>query len=43
MNLSLAEIMDGLIADIRAFAGSNVFSDDVCLLGMEVARTGGNG
>ena len=43
MNLPLPETMDGLIADVRAFAGGNDFSDDVCLLGMEVARTGDNG
>ena len=43
MNLPLPELLDGLIADVRAFAGGNDFSDDVCLLGMEVARTAGNG
>lgn len=43
LNLPLPELMDGLIADVRAFAGGNDFSDDVCLLGMEVARTGGTG
>ena len=39
----LPALLDGLITDVRAFAGGNDFSDDVCLLGMEVARTGGNG
>lgn len=43
MNQPLSELMDGLIADVRAFAGGNDFSDDVCLLGMEIARTGSNG
>jgi serine phosphatase RsbU (regulator of sigma subunit) len=43
LDLPLPELMDGLIADVRAFAGGNDFSDDVCLLGMEVARTGGSG
>ena len=43
MNLPLPELLDGLIADVRAFADGNDFSDDVCLLGMEVARTGGSG
>ena len=43
MNLPLPELMDGLIADVRAFADGNDFSDDVCLLGMEVARTAGSG
>lgn len=43
INLPLPELMDGLIADVRAFAGDNDFCDDVCLLGMEVARTAGSG
>jgi sigma-B regulation protein RsbU (phosphoserine phosphatase) len=43
MHLPLPPLLDGLIADVRAFAGGNDFCDDVCLLGMEVARTGGNG
>jgi len=43
MNLPLPELLDGLIADVRAFAGGDDFCDDVCLLGMEVARTAGNG
>lgn len=38
MNLALPELLDGLIADARAFAGTHEFDDDVCLLGMEVAR-----
>ncbi len=43
INLPLPELMDGLIADVRAFAGGEDFDDDVCLLGMEVARTPGSG
>lgn len=43
LNLPLPELLDGLIADVRGFAGGNEFEDDVCLLGMEVARTAGNG
>ncbi len=30
-------MLDGLLADVREFAGANGFSDDVCLLGAEVA------
>ena len=36
----LSEIFDGLLADIRAFSGRNDFDDDVCLVGLDVARTG---
>jgi sigma-B regulation protein RsbU (phosphoserine phosphatase) len=43
LNLPLAGLLDGLIADVRAFAGGNDFGDDVCLLGMEVARIAGSG
>lgn len=43
LHLPLPELLDGVIADVRAFAGGNEFEDDVCLLGMEVARTAGNG
>ena len=43
MHLPLPELLDGVIADVRTFAAGNDFSDDVCLLGMEVARTGGRG
>jgi hypothetical protein len=28
-----------LIEDVRTYAGSDGFTDDVCLLGMEIART----
>jgi sigma-B regulation protein RsbU (phosphoserine phosphatase) len=43
LQLPMGELMDGLIADVRAHAGENEFEDDVCLLGMEVARTVGRG
>jgi len=43
MHLPLPELLDGLIADVRTFAGDEDFCDDVCLLGMEVARTPGSG
>ena len=38
MNLPPAELCDALIAGVRAFAGEVTFSDDVCLLSLEVAR-----
>ncbi len=43
LNLPLAQTLDELFADVRAFAGGNDFSDDVCLLGMEVAPTARSG
>jgi sigma-B regulation protein RsbU (phosphoserine phosphatase) len=43
MNLPLPALLDGIIADVRAFAGGDEFSDDVSLLGMEVARIAGSG
>ena len=43
LNLPLAQTLDELLADVRAFAGGNDFSDDVCLLGMEVAPTARSG
>ena len=33
----LEELLDGVLARVRTFAGSGTFNDDVCLLGMEVA------
>lgn len=42
-NLPLPDLLDGLIEDVRKFSGAADFSDDVCLLGMEVAETGGSG
>jgi serine phosphatase RsbU (regulator of sigma subunit) len=43
MDRPLPELLDGLIADVRSFAGDEEFCDDVCLLGMEVARTDDKG
>lgn len=43
MNLPLPELLDGVIAEVRRFSGGAEFADDVCLLGMEVAGTGGSG
>jgi serine phosphatase RsbU (regulator of sigma subunit) len=39
-HLSLAppELCDALIAGVRTFAGGAAFSDDVCLLSVEIAR-----
>lgn len=36
----LPELLDMLFSEVRAFSGDAEFSDDVCLLGMEVARIG---
>ena len=36
--LSTAELFTQLFAEIRQFTNSTLFSDDVCLLGMEVTR-----
>lgn len=37
IRLPLASLLDELIAEVRAFSGGAEFSDDVCLLAMEVA------
>lgn len=34
----LPELLDGLLAEVRAFSAGADFLDDVCLLGLEVAR-----
>lgn len=39
VQLPLGELLDGLIAETRAYTEGNEFEDDVCLLGMEIART----
>jgi sigma-B regulation protein RsbU (phosphoserine phosphatase) len=36
----LAEVVDGVIADVRGFCGAGEFEDDVCLLGVELAPGG---
>jgi len=44
MNLPPPALCDALIAEVQTFAGENAFSDDVCLLSMEVVRLDtGNG
>ena len=43
MRQPLPELLDGVIADVREFSAGAEFDDDVCLLGMEVAGTGGRG
>ncbi|HEX9047661.1 MAG TPA: fused response regulator/phosphatase [Verrucomicrobiae bacterium] len=42
-NCALPALLDGVLADVRTFAAGNDFADDVCLLGMEIARTGRSG
>ncbi len=36
MGLPAADLLDGLVAEARAFSGGAEFSDDVCLLALEV-------
>lgn len=43
VELPLGELLDGLIAAARAYTEGNEFEDDVCLLGMEIARTASRG
>jgi sigma-B regulation protein RsbU (phosphoserine phosphatase) len=33
-----AELLDRVVADVRAFAANQEFSDDVCLLGVEIGE-----
>jgi sigma-B regulation protein RsbU (phosphoserine phosphatase) len=40
LKLPPPELLDGLLAEVRRFSGGAEFGDDVCLLGMEVARVG---
>jgi len=40
MGLSLGGVVDGLIDDIRGFCQGEPFSDDVCLLGVNVSSVG---
>jgi len=42
MRLPMVDVVEGLIEDIRGFCGAEEFTDDVCLLGVEVARCGVN-
>lgn len=34
------QLLDALLADVRAFSGETEFQDDVCLVGVEIARVG---
>ena len=34
------QLFDGLLADVRQFTGHQEFTDDVCLIGMEIMRVG---
>lgn len=38
--LPLDDILNGVVSDARDFGGNNGFSDDVCLVGMELVQTG---
>lgn len=38
MKLPLEKLCDEIVAAVRAFSGGTEFADDVCLLGVEVAR-----
>lgn len=38
--LPLPALLDGMIADVRTYSNGAEFDDDVCLLGIEVARIG---
>ncbi|MCU0771000.1 MAG: fused response regulator/phosphatase [Verrucomicrobia bacterium] len=40
MHLPLTQLVEGVIEDVRCFCGGEEFLDDVCLLGVEVVRTG---
>jgi serine phosphatase RsbU (regulator of sigma subunit) len=34
------EFFDRVVEDIRKYSGSGTFADDVCVVGMEIRRTG---
>ncbi len=40
MRMPCAELFDELLKEIRAYSQNAIFSDDVCMVGMEVARIG---
>jgi serine phosphatase RsbU (regulator of sigma subunit) len=42
LSMPPAQLFDELLAEIRAFSIRQEFSDDVCLVGVEVARIGPN-
>ncbi len=39
MQMPTGALFDETIAEVRQFAADHSFGDDVCLVGMEVART----
>jgi sigma-B regulation protein RsbU (phosphoserine phosphatase) len=43
LQLPTEQLCDALIGEVRRFAGRAEFADDVCLLGVEVARLAGGG
>lgn len=40
LSLPTSQLFDELLAEIQAYAGPRGFADDVCLIGVEVARVG---
>ena len=40
LDLPMDDLFDELLEDVRRFSGKTDFEDDVCLVGMEVARVG---
>jgi sigma-B regulation protein RsbU (phosphoserine phosphatase) len=40
LDLPMSELFDQLLAEVRAYSASKEFSDDICLLGVEVAGAG---
>jgi len=42
-SLECEPLFDALIADVQQFSGNHTFEDDVCLVGLEVKKTGVNG
>ena len=40
--LPAEQLFDELLRDVQRFSGVNEFEDDVCLVGMEIQRTGQN-
>ena len=35
------ELLDGLLAELRAFTQQSVFADDVCIVGIDITKVGG--
>jgi serine phosphatase RsbU (regulator of sigma subunit) len=40
VNLAPERLFDEVLADVKGFSGNQEFYDDVCLVGVEVARVG---